>query len=171
MSRNDVSMLAIQSRTIYMNDMISTPPSAAQTANPLDRFLCFSIYAAGLAFNRVYKPLLDRFGITYPQYLALVALSAKDRQTVSELGDKLFLESNTLTPLIKRLEAGGFVSRMRDTQDERVVRVSLTEAGRTATQDALSCVPTAVLEATGLTVEELDALNRSMVKLGGALRG
>ena len=64
----------------------------AETANPLDQFLCFSVYAAGLAFNRVYKPLLDRFGITYPQYLAIVALSRKDGQKVSELGEKLFLE-------------------------------------------------------------------------------
>ena len=162
-----VSTLAIQSCTIYIACMTDSPAPA----NPLDQYLCFSVYAAGLAFNRVYKPLLDRFGITYPQYLALVALSAKDDHTVSELGDKLFLESNTLTPLIKRLETAGFVSRMRDKQDERVVRVSLTDAGRSLTQEAMQCLPPAVLDATGMTVAELEDLNRSVAKLGNALRG
>jgi MarR family transcriptional regulator, organic hydroperoxide resistance regulator len=142
----------------------------AEPANPLDQFLCFSVYAAGLAFNRVYKPLLDRFGITYPQYLAIVALSRKDGQKVSELGEKLFLESNTLTPLIKRLESAGLVSRVRDTQDERVVRVTLTSAGRTLANDALQCVPDEILRATGMSGNELERLNEAMVNLGTALR-
>lgn len=142
----------------------------AEPANPLDQFLCFSVYAAGLAFNRVYKPLLDRFGITYPQYLAIVALSRKDGQKVSELGEKLFLESNTLTPLIKRLESAGLVSRVRDTQDERVVRVTLTSAGHTLANDALQCVPDEILRATGMSGNELERLNEAMVNLGTALR-
>lgn len=164
-----MSTLAIKSHTIYMADMTNTDQNA-ETANPLDQFLCFSVYAAGLAFNRVYKPLLDRFGITYPQYLAIVALSSKDGQKVSELGEKLFLESNTLTPLIKRLESAGLVSRVRDSQDERVVRITLTPTGRSLAEEALQCVPGDILRATGMSGNELDGLNRSMVDLGSALR-
>lgn len=146
---------------------------ASQTAregSPLDQFLCFSVYAAGLAFNRVYKPLLDRFGLTYPQYLAVVALSAKDGQTVSELGEKLFLESNTLTPLIKRLEAAGLLSRTRDKKDERVVRISLTEAGRRIAEEALSCVPGEILKATAMDQDALAEMNAKLGSLGVALR-
>lgn len=149
--------------------MTTTDPVADQ-ANPLDQFLCFSVYAAGLAFNRVYKPLLDRYGITYPQYLAIVALSDRDGQKVSELGERLFLESNTLTPLIKRLETAGLVSRTRDTQDERVVRVSLTEHGRTVASEALACVPADVLQATGMSRNDLAQLNEAMTRLGTTLR-
>lgn len=165
-----MSTLAIKSRAIYIAVMTNTPQNA-ETANPLDQFLCFSVYAAGLAFNRVYKPLLDRFGITYPQYLAIVALSSKDGQKVSELGDKLFLESNTLTPLIKRLESAGLASRVRDSQDERVVRVTLTPAGRSLVDEALQCVPSEILHATGMSDDDLNELNRAMVTLGSALRG
>lgn len=144
------------------------PPAGA--GNPLDQFLCFSVYAAGLAFNRVYKPLLDRYGLTYPQYLALTALSSKDGQTVSELGEKLHLESNTLTPLVKRLEAAGLVTRTRDKQDERVVRLGLTEAGSTLASEALGCVPAEVLKATGMDLAALEALNDQLAALGSALR-
>ena len=89
-----------------------TSPDTARGA--LDDFLCFGVYSTGLAFNRLYKPLLDRYGLTYPQYLVMVALARRDDQTVGELGGQLFLESNTLTPLIKRLEAAGLVTRQRD---------------------------------------------------------
>ncbi|WP_421839484.1 MarR family winged helix-turn-helix transcriptional regulator [Novosphingobium sp.] len=149
--------------------MTQAPPSAPE-GNPLDQFLCFSVYAAGLAFNRVYKPLLDPYGITYPQYLALVALSDKDGQTVSELGERLHLESNTLTPLIKRLEAAGLVTRTRDKQDERVVRLGLTEAGSDLARTALGCVPAQVLKATGMDQIALEKLNNSLATLGVALR-
>lgn len=131
----------------------------------LDDFLCFAVYSAGLAFNRVYKPLLDRFGLTYSQYLLMVALAARDGQTVSELGEQLFLESNTLTPLIKRLEAAGLVSRRRDTQDERVVRVSLTEEGRRIIDEAGECVPAQVGAAAGLSLEEMMALKDQVVRV------
>lgn len=144
------------------------PPTPA--SGPLDEFLCFSVYAAGLAFNRVYKPLLDRYGITYPQYLVLVALRGRDGQTVGELGGKLYLESNTLTPLVKRLEAAGLVSRTRDKQDERIVRVGLTEAGTKLTEEALGCIPGEILEATGMGTEELSALNDEIRSLVSALR-
>ena len=143
--------------------------SSAPAASPLDQFLCFSVYAAGLAFNRIYKPLLDPFGITYPQYLALVALSSKDGQTVSELGEALFLESNTLTPLIKRLEAAGLVERRRDTRDERVVRVSLSEAGRALAAD-IECVPPQIGEATGMDRGQLGQLAQTLDELAAGLR-
>src|SRR3954468_23862079 len=96
----------------------------------LSNFLCFAVYSANLAFGRAYKPLLDALGLTYTQYIALVALYETDDQTVSALGEKLFLESNTLTPILKKLEAGGYIRRKRDVADERQVRVGLTSAGR-----------------------------------------
>lgn len=163
-------MLAIKSRTIYI-PAVTQATASASGDDPLDQFLCFSVYAAGLAFNRVYKPLLDPYGITYPQYLALVAMSSKDGQTVSELGERLHLESNTLTPLIKRLEAARLVTRTRDTQDERVVRLGLTQAGRSLAETALGCVPDAVLKATGLDRAALSALNAELAALGKTLRG
>ncbi len=149
---------------------MTKPASPAPSGNPLDQFLCFSVYTAGLAFNRIYKPLLDPYGITYPQYLTLVALSSRESQTVSELGETLHLESNTLTPLIKRLEAAGLVTRTRDRQDERVVRLDLTEAGSALAETALGCVPAAVLEATGMERTALEALNDELRVLSNALR-
>ena len=105
-------------------------PKTASKGRKLSNFLCFAVYSANLAFGRVYKPILDAVGLTYTQYIAMVALSEEDEQTVSVLGDKLFLESNTLTPILKKLETMGFVRRHRDPADERQVRVSLTPAGR-----------------------------------------
>ncbi|WP_201834777.1 MarR family winged helix-turn-helix transcriptional regulator [Microvirga zambiensis] len=122
-------------------------PPASGEGRKLSNFLCFSIYSANLAFGRAYKPILDKLGLTYTQYIALVALSEEDGQTVSALGEKLFLESNTLTPILKKLEATGYVRRHRDPADERQVRVTLTPAGR----DLLAEDPTiALVEATGL---------------------
>ncbi|MBN9018112.1 MAG: MarR family transcriptional regulator [Rhizobiales bacterium] len=96
----------------------------------LDDLLCFALYSASNAFSRAYRPMLDQLQITYPQYLVLVTLGAADDLTVGEIGERLFLESNTLTPLLKRLEVAGFVERRRDASDERQVRVRLTERGR-----------------------------------------
>ncbi|PSJ39065.1 MarR family winged helix-turn-helix transcriptional regulator [Allosphingosinicella deserti] len=96
----------------------------------LSNFLCFAIYSANLAFGRAYKPVLDPIGLTYTQYIALVALAQEDGQTVGALGEKLFLESNTLTPILKKLESLGFLERRRDPADERQVRMTLTAAGR-----------------------------------------
>lgn len=136
----------------------------------MDGLLCFSVYAAGLAFNRVYKPLLDRFGITYSQYLVLVALSAEDKQTVGALGQKLYLESNTVTPLVKRLEAAGLVTRTRDDQDERVVRVSLSSKGRKVADEAQRCVPGEIQNAIGLDDGDLAALTQQLTRLTATLR-
>ncbi len=125
------------------------PPSAAASgkSRPLSNFLCFAVYSANLAFGRAYKPILDELGLTYTQYIAMVALAEEDEQTVGELGERLFLESNTLTPILKKLESLGYVTRRRDPSDERVVRVSLLPAG----QALLDKDPGAILfEATGL---------------------
>lgn len=140
-------------------------PSAT---DPFADFLCFSVYSTGLAFNRLYKPLLDRYGLTYLQYLALIALALRGEQTVSELGESLFLESSTVTPLIKRLEAAGTVTRRRDTRDERVVRVSLTDRGKAILEEA-RCVPLEVMKATGTPPEQLHLLNEQLKALRAKL--
>lgn len=127
-------------------------------------FLCFAVYSANHAFTRVYKPLLDELGLTYPQYLAMVVLWEKDGQTVGEIGERLFLESSTLTPLLKRLEANGLVHRFRDAKDERVVRVSLTEAGRALRAKATG-VPPCIFAATGGRMEDLVRLKDELVAL------
>ena len=125
----------------------SNSPQATGEGKKLANYLCFAIYSANLAFGRAYKPLLDKLGLTYTQYIAMVALSEEDNQTVGTLGEKLFLESNTLTPMLKKLEAVGYIRRHRDPTDERQVRVNLTPAGR----QLLETDPGEVLvEATGL---------------------
>ena len=148
-----------------------TRPEGSHQTGPavLDQSLCFAVYSAGLAFNRVYKPILEPLGLTYPQYLVMVALWEAEGQSVSELGEHLFLESNTLTPLLKRLEVAGFITRLRDKADERQVRVSLTEKGRGLLAEA-ACVPGQILEATGLTVEQLRQLQRAIAGLRDSLR-
>ena len=134
----------------------------------LENFLCFSVYAAGHAFNRVYKPLLDRLGLTYPQFLVMVALWGTDGRTVGELGAALGLESSTLTPLVKRLEAAGLLARRRDSDDERVVRVSLTDKGRALRGEAGS-IPACVFEATGMSIGELVELKAGLERLRAGL--
>lgn len=134
-----------------------------------DDLLCFSVYSTGLAFNRVYKPLLDDLGLTYPQYLVMVALWAKDDQTVGGLGEQLFLESNTLTPLLKRIEAMDYITRTRDAEDERVVRVRLTATGA-ALKDRFPDIRSCIAEATGLSETEMETLHTTMRKLRRHLR-
>jgi DNA-binding MarR family transcriptional regulator len=140
--------------------MSETPPGLPE----LSELLCFAVYSTAHAFNRVYKPLLDGLGLTYPQYLVMVQLWHEDGQTVGGLGARLFLESNTLTPLIKRLEALGLVTRLRDKADERQVRVSLTEAGRALRLKAEQ-VPGCILEASGLTLDGVERLTRDVTAL------
>lgn len=133
-----------------------------QSSRKLSDFLCFAIYSANLAYGRAYKPLLDQLGLTYPQYIAIVALSEEDNQTVSGLGEKMFLESNTLTPLLKKLEAMGYVRRQRAAEDERQVMVSLTDAGRRLREKATTAQ---LLKASGLNPEDFRKLQRSVVTL------
>lgn len=116
----------------------------------LNEFLCFAIYSANHAMNRLYKPFLAKLGLTYPQYISMVALWEQDNQTVGDLCDKLFLESSTLTPLLKRLEKMGLIDRKRDPNDERKVRISLTADGRDLKQQAQT-IPDCIISATGLS--------------------
>jgi len=145
-----------------------SPAPAAEETLPLDDFLCFAVYSAGHAFNKVYKPLLEKLGLTYPQFLVMVALWEEDGQTVSGLGHKLSLESSTLTPLLKRLESAGYVSRARDAKDERQVRVRLTKNGA-ALQGKAGDLPACILEATGMSIEELQALQKQVMQLRRSL--
>ena len=139
------------------------PPSA-----PLERMLCFDLYAANHAFARVYKPLLDPLGLTYPQYLVMLTLWAEAPLSVGEIGGRLGLSSNTLTPLIKRLETAGLVVRARDGADERRVRVDLTDRGR-GLADRAAHVPHCVASATGMTHDELRALQLQLRRLSATL--
>ena len=134
----------------------------------LDQFLCFAVYSANLAFSRAYRPLLDRLGVTYVQYLVLVALWLDDELLVGELGSRLFLASSTLTPVIKRLEAMGHVGRSRDTGDERQVRVRLTPSGRALKAEAAD-VPGCILTASGLGRHEAAKLLDAVVQLRDSL--
>ncbi|MDW3204122.1 MAG: MarR family transcriptional regulator [Alphaproteobacteria bacterium] len=131
---------------------------------PVADLLCFSVYSTSHAFNRIYKPMLDELGLTYPQYLVLVALWEQDDRTVGDLGRTLQLESNTLTPLLKRLETAGHVVRRRDLNDERQVRVSLTESGRTMKSRATE-IPVCILDSIGVDLEELQDLQHRITAL------
>jgi DNA-binding MarR family transcriptional regulator len=137
-------------------------------AAPLDSQLCFSLYAASMAVNRTYKPLLDRLGITYPQYLVLLALWEQDARTVGAIAARLRLESSTVTPLVKRLEAGGLVTRTRKPEDERQVQVHLTKRGA-AMQEECGCLAEALIERSGMAGKRLAALNKDVQALRDAL--
>ncbi|UVF22649.1 MarR family transcriptional regulator (plasmid) [Microvirga terrae] len=134
---------------------------ATSESKKLANYLCFAIYSANLAFGRAYKPLLDKLGLTYTQYIALVALSEEDGQTVRALGEKLFLESNTLTPILKKLESIGYIRRQRDAADERQVRVTLTPEGR---QLVATDPGAALANATGLG-EDFSAAQTTVVTI------
>jgi MarR family transcriptional regulator, organic hydroperoxide resistance regulator len=137
--------------------------TSAPKAAKLGDFLCFAVYSANLAFGRAYRPILDKLGLTYTQYVALVALSEGEEQTVGELGDKLFLESNTLTPILKKLEGLGLVERRRDPTDERQVRVKLTSAGLNLRLQVEHDAST-LTEATGLG-DDFASVQRTVTKL------
>jgi MarR family transcriptional regulator, organic hydroperoxide resistance regulator len=134
----------------------------------LDKQLCFALYSASLAMTKVYKPLLAPLGLTYPQYLVMLALWEDDAQTVSALGDRLALDSGTLTPLLKRLEAQGQLSRERDVVDERRVIVRLTGAGRKLKVAARS-VPPEIARSTGCELSEIVELTRQLTTVRDAL--
>jgi DNA-binding MarR family transcriptional regulator len=143
---------------------MSNVTDKSPTSPLLEDLVCFAVYSAGHAFNRVYKPLLDELGLTYPQYLVMVSLWDKDDQTVGELGELLFLESSTLTPLLKRLEAVGYLTRSRDPSDERQVRIRLANVGK-ALQRKARDIPRCILEATGLSIADLRRLQRDVSNL------
>lgn len=135
----------------------------AQTV-PLSDLLCFSIYSTSHAFNRVYKPILEDLGLTYPQYLVMLALWQGKEQTVGSLGKALKLESNTLTPLLKRLESRGLITRSRDSQDERQVLVRPTSKSDALRRTA-ERIPPCIEEATGMTQQDLQELNEKITDL------
>jgi DNA-binding MarR family transcriptional regulator len=130
----------------------------------LDEFLCFEVYSANHAFNRVYQPLLDKLHLTYPQYLVMVLLWERDGQTVGELGERLSLESNTLTPLLKRLETADYIKRGRDPADERQVRAQLTEKGRRLRAKALH-IPGCILAASDLDAKTAKQMTTGIATL------
>ncbi len=145
----------------------STTRKSGQGASRLDAQLCFALYSASRAFTRAYGPLLAPLGLTYPQYIVMLVLWERDDLSVSELGERLALDSGTLTPLLKRLEEAGLVERRRDTDDERIVRVRLTRAGEKLEERART-VPTELMRRAGFepTKESLAKLE----KLRGALQ-
>jgi DNA-binding MarR family transcriptional regulator len=143
-------------------------PTSADETLELSAQLCFATYAAAHAFNRFYKPLLEPLGLTYPQYLVLLVLWGGDKRTVKEIGQALHLDSGTLTPLLKRLEAAGIVQRTRDAQDERQVRISLTPKGRSLKEPAVK-VWRDVGCAIGLGAEEFSALKAQLDRLRDSL--
>ncbi|WP_283214683.1 MarR family winged helix-turn-helix transcriptional regulator [Paenibacillus sp. HWE-109] len=127
----------------------------------LENQLCFSLYASSRAITRMYRPFLEDLGITYPQYLVLLVLWDQKESTVKELSEKLDLDSGTLTPMLKRMEAQQLVQRQRSVQDERVVNIQITEAGLALYEKAL-CIPQTLLSSSGLSPEEIFNFNEQL---------
>ena len=134
----------------------------------LDQQLCFAVYSAAHALNRTYKPLLDPYGLTYPQYIVLMTLWEEDGRTVKALGTTLGLDSGTLSPLLKRLEAAGYIHRARDRSDERQVLITLTDKGHAMKREAVA-IRMQIGKATGCSVEALQALTADLQTLTGQL--
>jgi MarR family transcriptional regulator, organic hydroperoxide resistance regulator len=135
----------------------------------IDNQLCFALYSASLAMSKIYKPYLDALGLTYPQYVVMLVLWEQDGQTVSEIGERLFLDSGTLTPLLKRLQAASLVTRTRDRADERRVIVQLTAEGRKLKARA-SAIPGCILNATHCSLTEVKSLTRKVKALRDQLK-
>jgi DNA-binding MarR family transcriptional regulator len=135
----------------------------------LDNQLCFALHSTSLLMTKVYKPLLQAVGLTYPQYLAMMVLWEEDGLTVGEISNRLLTDPGSLTPLLKRLEAEGLLSRTRSREDERVVVVELTEAGR-ALRDKAMDIPQCILGASGLDIEQLRKLQGDLLALRGNLQ-
>lgn len=127
----------------------------------LDDHICLGIYTASLAIQRTYKPLLDEMGITYPQYLVLNLLWAEDRQTVGSIARELSLELSTITPVLKRLEAAGFVTRVRNPENEREVITSLTSKGQDLRFNA-GCIASELLNNSDLSVKKISEINKAV---------
>ncbi|WP_077037736.1 MarR family winged helix-turn-helix transcriptional regulator [Pelomonas sp. KK5] len=148
--------------------------TAAKTANEdwlrLDVQLCFALYSTSLAMTKLYKPLLEPLGLTYPQYLAMLVLWEQDGVSVSSLGQRLSLDSGTLTPLLKRMETAGLIARKRSADDERRVDIHLTPAGRTLKKKAAG-IPPAIACASACPVDEMLSLTRRLQQLRSQLQG
>jgi DNA-binding MarR family transcriptional regulator len=137
---------------------------AADAPLLLGNQICFAIYSTAHAFNRVYKPLLDRLGLTYPQYLVMLVLWERDGVPVKDIGERLFLDSGTLTPLLKRLEAAQLIKRTRNAADERQVLIALTSQGH-ALREKARTVPQSILAASACSIAELSAMKNDLVAL------
>jgi DNA-binding MarR family transcriptional regulator len=146
--------------------MSEAPKQALAGVNQLalDNQFCFALYSASHAMTKTYKPMLDRLGLTYPQYLVMLVLWEQDAILVKEIGARLFLDSGTLTPLLKRLEANGLVTRNRDPHDERQVRISLSEHGRALRTQAAS-IPEQVLCASGQEIASLGRMRSELARV------
>ncbi len=141
--------------------MTNVPSDTETSLTDVSGMLCFSLYSAGHAFTQLYRPLLDKLGLTYPQYLVMVTLWNRDGHTVKELGKTLFLDSSTLTPLLKRLNAAGLITKTRNPKDEREVFIHLTEKGhalKAHATDVMRCIQ----EAVGLDAETVQAIKESV---------
>ena len=143
---------------------VNSKPGDAPDGLRLDEFLCYAVYSAGRALDRFYRPLLDAIGLTYPQYLAMVALWEGEEHTVGSMARRLSLESHTVTPLLKRLEAMELIRRTRDATDERVVRISLTRKGRSLRARAAG-IPACLRSAIGTSDDEISRLHESLLLL------
>ncbi|MCC6594912.1 MAG: MarR family transcriptional regulator [Rhodanobacteraceae bacterium] len=146
------------------NGRVTTPPASLL----LDEQLCFALYAASRAMTAAYRPLLEPLGLTYPQYLVLLVLWQDDGRSVRELGQRLALDSGTLTPLLKRMEAAGLVTRTRRRSDEREVEVRLSRAGR-ALHARARPIPACLLARSGLDATALARLRGGLARLTGSL--
>ncbi|MES1163154.1 MAG: MarR family transcriptional regulator [Rhizobacter sp.] len=147
----------------------ATPPDPRELQR-LDNQLCFALYSSSLVMTKLYKPVLASLGLTYPQYLALLVLWETDSLGVGELGDRLYLDSGTLTPLLKRMEAAGLLVRERAAEDERRVIVTLTSAGRALRRKAED-VPMQVACATGCRLDDISALTTQLQALRASVAG
>ena len=144
--------------------MSANPKEAQESLLNLENFLCFAIYSTANAVTRAYQPRLAALGLTYPQYLVMVVLWERENQTVKAIGDKLSLDSGTLTPLLKRLETAGLITRRRDTVDERQVLIGLTDEGR-AMRERAEAIPIAMGQAFGCTMEEAKGLRAELITM------
>ena len=144
--------------------MVNKKSTMTNAMLQLDNQLCFALYSTSLAMTKVYKPLLADLGLTYPQYLAMLVLWERDGLMVSELGDKLYLDSGTLTPLLKRLEVSGYISRIRAVEDERRVTITLTPSGRKLKTRAAK-IPGCILSASQCALPELMTLTSQVQAL------
>ncbi|MBO6633131.1 MarR family transcriptional regulator [Parvibaculum sp.] len=148
--------------------MTKSSPARAEDPLGLDNQLCFALYSSSLLMTKLYKPLLAEIGLTYPQYLVMLSLWEEDGVTVSRLGERLYLDSGTLTPLLKRLEKAGLVTRERNEKDERQVLVRLTPEGKALKRQAAG-IPKKVAIASGLSLDEILNLRKRLKKLRGTL--
>ncbi|MDT9026276.1 MULTISPECIES: MarR family winged helix-turn-helix transcriptional regulator [Rossellomorea] len=136
----------------------------------LENQICFKIYTAEREITKLYRGLLEEIGVTYPQYLALLVLWEDGTVSVKELGRKLFLDSGTLTPMLKRMESNGLVERHRSVEDERSVVITLTKKG-IAMKEKAACVPARLLERLEMDGEELERLDQTLTTILGRLQG